>query len=96
MAGGSGPYQGVSFITPGYMTMTDGYSFRGCIYCGGIGTFTTRITYQGMAIVNDMRRLGQGCRWSKDATIVTYEAVTGVSSPGLGSFESFGWGEVYL
>jgi hypothetical protein len=96
VAGGSGPYQGVSFITPGYMTMTDGYSFRGCIYCGGIGTFTTRITYQGMAIVNDMRRLGQGCRWSKDATIVTYEAVTGVSSPGLGSFESFGWGEVYL
>lgn len=96
VAGGTGPFQGVSFITPGDMTMTDGYSFRGCIYCGGIGTFTTNITYQGMAVVNDMRRLGQGSYWTKDGSIVTYEAVTGVSSPGLGSFETSGWGEIYL
>jgi len=95
VTGGTGPYQGVSFVTPGDMTMTDSYSFRGCIYCGGVGTFTTRIIYQGMAVVNDMRRLGQSSNWTKDPTIVTYEAVSGVSSPGLGTFETSGWGEIY-
>ena len=95
--GGTGNYQGVRFITPGNLTMNDNYNFRGFIYCGGNSQFATNITFIGLAVCDNLTRLGQNCSFTKDPTIITFDAVVGVSNPTpqAGSFEVYPWYEPY-